>query len=250
MKRAFPYLLVLFFLLNLTVVSAQEKKDTLRVLLVGNSYTYYENLPQVISLLSEGTPCKLITRKSVAGGVTFKQHWLGEHKLETRKLITEGNFDIVVLQEQSLGAVNEPDSMAKYASLLCGLIRESGARPYFYVTWAREKVPQYQETIDEVYTRIARENKAGLIPVGDSWKAAREIRPGISLFASDGSHPSQLGSFLTACIFVKTLSGTLPENIGSVYQTNDQFGESILLMYIDPLDVVFCRKIAEGDPGL
>ena len=61
--------------------SYYEKKDTLRVLLVGNSYTYYENLPQVISLLSEGTPCKLITRKSVAGGVTFKQHWLGERAL-------------------------------------------------------------------------------------------------------------------------------------------------------------------------
>jgi len=44
----------LFSLLTLNGY-AQVQKDTLRVLFVGNSYTYFENLPQVVSVLSEQT---------------------------------------------------------------------------------------------------------------------------------------------------------------------------------------------------
>jgi len=47
MSRKFLYsiLVGIFTLLSLNS-PAQEVKDTLRVLFVGNSYTYYENLPQ------------------------------------------------------------------------------------------------------------------------------------------------------------------------------------------------------------
>ena len=82
--------------------SAQVKRDTVKVLFVGNSYTYVENLPQIVSILSDGSKTKLITRKSTLGGAKLSEHWKGERGLKSKEIIRDGNFDIVVLQEHSL----------------------------------------------------------------------------------------------------------------------------------------------------
>ncbi|NEW84128.1 MAG: hypothetical protein GZ094_17410 [Mariniphaga sp.] len=147
---------------------AQVKRDTLKVLFVGNSYTYVQNLPRVVSIISDSTKTKLVTRKSTVGGAFLSEHWFGKRGLKTKEIITKGKFDIVILQENSMGTIQQPDSTIKYAKLLCQLIKSSGAKPYFYMTWAREKVPQYQDEITNVYSKIAKDNGAILVPVGEA----------------------------------------------------------------------------------
>ncbi|MCA6489810.1 MAG: hypothetical protein IM551_07280, partial [Chitinophagaceae bacterium] len=51
------YLLLLVFSVP---ARANEKQDTLRVLFVGNSYVYYNNLAQLINLLTDSMPTRLI----------------------------------------------------------------------------------------------------------------------------------------------------------------------------------------------
>jgi hypothetical protein len=70
---------------------AQEKKDTVRVLLVGNSYIYYNNLAQMIGLISDSLDTKIICKKSTIGAATLGQHWNNERGLKTKKII-EDNF--------------------------------------------------------------------------------------------------------------------------------------------------------------
>src|SRR5665648_133272 len=123
--------------------SAQVKRDTLKVLFVGNSYTYVQNLPQIVSIISDSTKTKLVTRKSTVGGAFLSEHWFGKRGLKTKEIITKGKFDIVILQENSMGTIQQPDSTIKYAKLLCGLIKASGAKPCLYMTWAREKAVSY-----------------------------------------------------------------------------------------------------------
>jgi hypothetical protein len=219
-------------------------EDTLRVLFVGNSYTYYNNLPQLVSILSEQTGTKLITQKSVIGGAKLSEHWHGLRDLKTKEMIRSGHYDIVILQEQSMGAIEQSDSLKFYAKLLCDLIKENGAVPYLYQTWAREKVPQYFETIEKVYAEVAEENDARLVPVGRAWRLANQSRPNVQLFDQDGSHPSNLGSFLAAYLFTATITGEIPETIRTNYTCLDIEGESITLMILDKLDVTFCQEIA------
>lgn len=222
---------------------SQGKKDTLKVLFVGNSYTYVQNLPQLVSIISEGTKTKLVTRKSTVGGAYLSEHWKGERGLKTRQLIRQGHFDVVVLQDNSMATILQPDSTAKYAKLLCRLIIESGAKPYLYMTWAREKVPQYQEEITAVYSKIALDNNAVLVPVGKAWQLALQLRPGIELFNQDGSHPSSLGAILSACVFTAALSGEVPSTLPGDYWIQDADGESVQLNGIDNLDGVFFQKV-------
>lgn len=246
MKKSFIVLIAFLFLSFVhTECAAKDEKDTLSILFVGNSYTHFENLPQIISIISDSASTKLNTKKSTMGGAKLREHWLGERGSKTKEMIKKGNFDIVVLQEYSWGAVDEPDSLLKYSKLFCDFIKENDALPYFYLTWAREKVPQHQETINRVYLEAATENDAVLVPVGKAWALARQLRPNIELYKPDGSHPSKLGTFLTACVFVATILNELPDEIAWKYRTKDIYGESLALMAIDVLDVIFCKKIAE-----
>jgi len=232
-------------ILLLSITCSAQVEDTLKILFVGNSYTYFGNLPQIISIISDSSKTKLVTNKSTAGGAKLSEHWRGEKGLKTKAMIINGRFDIVVLQEYSWGTIKEPDSVLKYSKLLCDLIKENGAKPYLFLTWAREKVPQYQETINKIYLQVAAENDAVLVPVGKAWELARQQRPKIELYDPDGSHPSGLGSFLAACVFVGAILHEIPSVLQRIYYATDAGGESVLLMNIHPLDVIFCQKIAE-----
>ena len=237
--------LIIFGILSGSSSSAQVKRDTLKVLFVGNSYTYVQNLPQVVSIISDSTKTKLLTRKSTVGGAYLSEHWYGKRGLKTKEIITKGKFDLVILQENSMGTIQQPDSTIKYAKLLCQLIKASGAKPCLYMTWAREKVPQYQDEITNAYSKIAKENGAILVPVGKAWQLAMKLRPTINLYDPDGSHPSGLGAILSAYVFVGALTGEVPASIPGWYGITDIDGESVQLMSIDNLDAVFFRTVAE-----
>jgi hypothetical protein len=91
--------------------NAQCGEDTLKVLFVGNSYTNWHNLTQIVSYISDQAKTKLLTNQVTIGAARLKEHWLGERGLKTKEMIRDGKFDLVVLQEQSLGAINEADSL-------------------------------------------------------------------------------------------------------------------------------------------
>ena len=237
------FITIFFFGISHECIS-QVKKDSLSVLFVGNSYTFNSNMPHLISLISDSTAIKLITSQSATGGATLKDHWTGRKGLKTKKRIKEGGYDVVVIQEHSMGTIENKDEFLNYTKMLCDLVKASGAKPYLYVTWARKKVPQYQDIISKVYEEAAQENDCNLVLVGDAWKLARSLKPDIELFNPDGSHPSDLGAFLTACVFVNTLTSDLPIRLPNSYFMSNYKGEKITLLMEDALDITFCIKIA------
>lgn len=191
-------------------------------------------------------PTQLVTAKSTYEGSTLKNHWNGEKGLQTNELIKSGHFDIVVLQEFSMETIDNPDTFLEYAKKFSDYIKENGARPYFYETWAREKVPQWQKMITKMYRRAATENGAGLVRVGEARELALKLRPQLELYQADGSHPSPLGALLAACVFVKTFTGELPDRLPSRFTITDDEGESLnLLDFINQLDIRFFLEVTE-----
>lgn len=241
MKKLALFIVTGLFL-TLIQVNAQQKE--LKVLFVGNSYTYGYNLPHIVSVISQETSTLLITRKSAIGGASLKEHWNGSRELQTRRMIAEGDFDVVVLQNFSMAAMNDPDTSLRYMGLFCEYIRSFGATPYLFNTWAREKVPQLQDEIDDMYELAAWENNAINVPVGPAWELAMDLRPSVDLFTSDGSHPNELGCMLTASVFVRVICGELPDRVPSLYRVEDAHGESVRLMNHNPEESEFCRRIA------
>lgn len=227
------------FLLN-SVANASNTRDTLRVLFVGNSYTYYNNLIQMVSLISDSLDTKLICTKSTVGGTNLGEHWREEKGLRSKSLVKNGRYDIVVLQDHSLRALEAPDSLLYYGNLFCEQILKRGERTFLYNTWAREKDPSKQSLINKCYQQLATTCGASLVPVGDCWQELLHRSPLSSLYQSDGSHPSNLGTFLIALSFVKSITGKLPASLPTVYNYFDKDGETFRIMQVSKEEITLC----------
>jgi hypothetical protein len=197
----------------------------LRVLFIGNSYTYNNNLPALLEGLaaSAAPPMRIQTRAVTRPGVRLQQHW---DRGEALAALREGRWDYVVLQEQStLGLlliegrreVNDPElTFHPYARRFAEEARKVGAQPLFLLTWARRDTPESQARLTQAYMSVARELGAPIIPAGLAWARMRQEAPDVVLYHQDGSHPSPIGSYLTASALYATLTGSSPVGLATV----------------------------------
>ena len=178
---------------------------------------------------------------SAPGGCSFQQHCS-----VSSSYIQQGNWDYVVLQEQSqLPSFPEGQFMQEcypYAVSLCSMIRDYSpdAQIVFYMTWGRQNGDQQNclyypplctyEGMDSLlylrYMMMAEDNHAWVSPVGAVWHYIRDHYPDVELYQSDESHPSYFGSYVAACSFYTVLTGRNPSNI----TWNGLLNESTALM--------------------
>ena len=226
--------------------TAQAGEPPLKVLFIGNSYTYVNDLPSLIISLADAGGRKMEVGQHLVGGRTLEQHVRDKQAIEK---IRERNWDIVVLQEHSLQPILNRDSMAKYAGILNEEIKKHGAKTVLYLTWARQDIPQMQEGasistspdyaraiyktsgldgkidfaqwrqqhasglaggLNGAYFDIAKQLNADVAPVGMAWRTALAKNPALVLYQADESHPAAEGSYLAACVFYASLLGKSP----------------------------------------
>jgi hypothetical protein len=209
-------------LLALVLAPPSSAAPATRVLFIGNSYTYFNNLPALVKTLAEAAGTGPVEVRMVApGGWRLIDHW---EKGEAREALRSGKWDFVVLQEQSqLGdpltvdgkpRVGSPAKVfAPAAARWAAEIARAGARPVFYLTWAKQASPEDQALLNQAYSNAATEGGAVLAPVGIAWTLVREASPSIELFVKDGSHPSPAGSYLAACTLVAAIFRRNPEGL-------------------------------------
>ncbi|QSQ23023.1 SGNH/GDSL hydrolase family protein [Pyxidicoccus parkwayensis] len=195
-----------------------------RVLFIGNSYTYYNNLPRMLEALaaSASPPLPVETRAVVVGGAQLKTHWDDGKAL---KVLREGGWDYVVLQEQStLGGllvdgrleINDPERVFfPYARKFDSEVRRQGAKTLLSLTWSRQWAPEAQVRLNHAFFSLGRELGATVVPMGPAWLTVREQHPEVSLYVADGSHPNPAGTYLAACTLYATLFGRSPEGLTS-----------------------------------
>lgn len=207
-------LLTFLFYLILNSTFAQEY----RILFLGNSYTEYNNLPQLIQQMAQSTGNQMIFDKNTPGGYTLKQHSTNAISLEK---IYQGNWDFVVLQDQSQYPAMTDNFVQQhvypYAKALDEMINDHNpcVETIFYNTWGRKNGDQpncadhpavctyegMDDLLQERYTFMANENEALLSPVAQVWRKLRATYPEIELYTSDESHPSLSGSYAAAVTF-------------------------------------------------
>lgn len=218
-----PFLLIL--LLSFTAAQLHAKK--VRALFLGNSYTEYNNLPELVKQLALSAGDTLEYSKNTPGGYTLEGHSTNTTSLG---LIQAGNWDYVILQEQSQRPAFSDGQVANevypYARKLDSLIKVNNlcATTLFYMTWGRKNgdagncpfLPAIctYEGMDSMlqlrYTIMAEDNEASIAPVAKVWRSIRQNHPGIELYIADESHPTNNGSFVAACTFYAMLFGKDP----------------------------------------
>lgn len=211
---------LLLFCWMMAGASGWAAEGPLRVLFIGNSYTYYNNLAGMVEGLSAGRIQALAVTR---GGTTLGELYT---LTDAREVLRASRWDVVVLQEQStLGVsqfngdmvVNDPAGFFTWARIWDEEIRRAGARTVFYNAWTRKGRGELQPHLDWAHAFIGRELGAALLPVG----AAFGLAGGVELFAPDGTHPSAAGSYLAACVAVMVLvRGECADRVEGVLMDN------------------------------
>ncbi|HOX79344.1 MAG TPA: PKD domain-containing protein [Bacteroidales bacterium] len=218
----------IFVLLICSLSNAQSL--TKRALFLGNSYTYTNNLPQMVADVAVSAGDTLLYDSNMPGGYTLEGHSTNLVSLEK---IAEGNWDYVVLQEQSQ-LPSFPISQVEtevfpYARILDSIINAENpcAETAFFMTWGRKNGDEsncswwppvctyagMDSLLNLRYCMMADSNQAIVSPVGAVWKNIRQHDPSIELYQADGSHPSVAGTYAAACSFYASFFRKDPESI-------------------------------------
>lgn len=191
------------------------------VLFIGNSHTYFNYMPKMLSMLvdSAGPDFELNVDQCTGEGASLEWHWNNPLSLNA---IREKPWDYVVLQERSGGTLEKPDSFTRHAGLLDTEIRKQGAKTILFLTWTNSSRLDSQAAITDAYRMTAHKLHAILSPVGLAWKTIHRMNPGFSLYSQDGRHANPMGSYLTACVFFSVLFHTSPEGLSGRFYHKDR----------------------------
>lgn len=197
----------------------------MKVLFVGNSYTYFNDLPVLFASLCRANGRKVEAFSVTRGGRRLIQNLEGDEAAgELEALLKETPVDVCFLQEQStLPIVDYPMFEAGVLGL-AEKYRERVGKFVLYMTWGRKEGAEFlteqgltnvtmTKALAEAYEKAAKAAGAELSPVGRRFLYAAEANPELELYDPDKSHPSPMGSLLAAMVHYVTLFGELPADI-------------------------------------
>lgn len=184
---------------------SQTPIKTLRVLFVGNSLTYSNDLPSIVEALAEVSGQKRpATRAIVFGGFSLEDHW---NQGDARRAIARGGWDVVVLQQGPSASTEGRQSLLEYTRRFSQEIRRVGAKPALYMVWPSVERIRDFDGVSESYRLAALDAGGLLFPVGEAWRSAWRRDPTLKLYSPDGLHPTAAGSYLAALVIYEQLYG-------------------------------------------
>ena len=205
-------------------------KKNIRILFVGNSHTYYNDMPLIVrELFAKIGVCAEVTMQT-RGGKNLIYH---SQQKDVIFNILHGNYDYVVLQE--VASSFEPENFRTGLEAICEqALSKSSSAPILYMIWAHRDDKRRQTVITEEYVNAAERIGARLAPAGEVWHKLLRGNKSLPFYCEDGNHATPTGSYLAACsVFYAIADRERPVKL-------DADGE--LEARLD-LDVELCRKI-------
>src|SRR3954468_18801752 len=191
------------------------KPRAYRVLFIGNSLTYTNDLPGTVAGLALAAGDTIEVQTVAGPNLALIDHVAGQTNAVA--VIKSGPWDYVVLQQGPTPLPLYRDTLILATKWLQPYIRDAGARSAQLMVWPSATK---RASFDEVRrsTQLAAKAVGGVfLPAGEAWRAAWAAGPRVALYGPDGFHPSELGTYLAALVVYEGLTGrdvtTLPARI-------------------------------------
>ena len=227
LKRSLA-LAILFIAVALCLAGSLKSRDAaqpLRVLFIGNSLTYSNDLPYMVEAFAEASGQKHIAVRAVVfGGYSLEDHW---NQGEARRAISQGKWDVVVLQQGPSASTEGRRLLIEYARRFTPEIQRAGAKAALYMVWPSASRKQDFDGVTESYSRAAKDVEGLLFPVGEAWRVAWKRDPKLMLYSADGLHPTVAGSYLAALVIYEQLCGQSPVGLPAELKLRSGAGVSI-----------------------
>lgn len=220
----------------LPFLSSCQSRQPKEVLFIGNSLTYYHEMPTMLQEMLREKSSTINVHQSTEPGVSLFNHLNSD---KTIKKLNSQLWDFVVLQEGTV-RVLIPEVMQYQLRptviKLDSIIRIKGGRTILYESYAISKYPekycypsimisntlkegdycsvellssdQEFKIIQNSFIELNNLINGDIALVGEHFELCKKKYPELMLFESnEDTHPSKLGSYLIACVFFRALTG-------------------------------------------
>lgn len=179
-----------------------------RILFIGNSLTYVNNLPGVVKALADGAGLPATQVESIAfPDFALEDHW---NEGPARTAVGKDGWTHVIMQQGPSALETSRVNLLQWVVTFGEVIKAHGAMPGMYMVWPSTERSFDFDRVSESY-RLASEAVAGqLYPAGDAWRAAWRRNPALALYGGDGLHPSSLGTYAAALTIVAVIYNRSP----------------------------------------
>ncbi len=206
------------------------KDKKLNVLLIGNSFSYYNDMNAPNGILKKiiASAGYSVNVTAVYKGGYYLRQFLDENddygKQAPTKLRSSAKYDIVVIQEQSANPIANPGDFYNSCREFKKLTDANGGRLYLYATWGyktgHSSLKTYGTSSADMeaklrasYAAIGEELGVTVINAGAAFTLSSSQNPRIDLYHTDLKHPSEAGSYLIAYTIYGTVFGEDPAEL-------------------------------------
>ena len=197
--------LVLIILSSYSCSTDQESNNNSEitgVLFIGNSLTYFNDLPILVQQRAEALGREMVVKMVAYPNYAIVDHWTDG---EVQQLISSQEYDYVIIQQGPSSQSEGRQMLIESGKLYSDLCEQNNAKLCYFMVWP--SISNYN-TFDGViknHTDAASINNAILLPVGEVWKAYIDSTNNFDYYGPDGFHPSVMGSEVAADVIVERL---------------------------------------------
>jgi hypothetical protein len=193
--------------------AAAKEPAPMRVLFVGNSYTYWHDVPAITVLVADalGVP--------MSAGMLAEPDYAIEDHFTTgayRAKLEEARWDWVVLQQGPSSLPENREHLRVWTTRAADEARARGIRVALFSAWPALGNAHTWANAELSYHLAAQASGSCVMPVATAWRLARAADPSLPLYDPDGLHPSHTGTLLAALVFVRGLHGARPHKPGAL----------------------------------
>lgn len=189
--------------------------DNAKVLFIGNSLTYYNDMPLMLQAIAAQAGKVLVADAITLPGAALEDHF---HQHTADAALASGQYQWVIMQQGPSSLPQNQDHLRRWVSRFDPLIRAGGARPALYMVWPDASRSAYFDDVRDSYSNAALAANGMFIPAGEAWREAWRANPGLPLYGSDRFHPSKLGSYAAALSMFSELYQQSPTGLPAQFR--------------------------------
>ena len=166
-----------------------------RILFIGNSLTYANDLPLMLQAIAAQAGKTLVADAITSPGAALEDHF---RQGTAHAALANGGYQWVIMQQGPSSLPDSQDNLRTWAKRFDPLIRAGGARPALYMVWPDASRSAYFNAVRDAYSNAALAVNGMFIPAGEAWREAWRANSNLPFYAADQFHPSALGSYAAA----------------------------------------------------
>ena len=176
-----------------------------RVLFIGNSLTYVNDLPRTLADLAASVGDTIRT-----ASVAYPNYALIDHLTsgDALRAIAADRWEYVIMQQGPTSTTGvDRDTLILAARAFEPYVHAAGGRSALFMVWPDITRRAFWGNCRDSYRLAAQAVSGVFMPAGEAWRIAWATDSTLALYGGDGFHPSPLGTYTAALVMYERITG-------------------------------------------